>query len=333
MKSEGSGEIYSSLLNHIQTTRNELMIDKNILLTKEHMDKINNSTEIEQILVKNQKSKSRGASILIKLFGNIIKRLIQTSNIEKDSGSGIKMQTLELQQSIYKTLQLFYHGINHIYQLKLKEASLILEKVYDEIGQIVEYYAQNTQITSDLLTVFVQDLKNMIPRIESIQLMVFSRIVFLNELQQTKQNEASQINTDVRADSNENNNIKMEKKKYKNVCLNDIRKWNNVDFEFVKNANTMNLNLKESDDVLFVPQSKLDNRPKLTQFLNSEASLESWKFVHLVPSVNPVHVEPAQFDIASQLLKFPDVLSFAKEERDKKKSFFKKAFSKLFTKK
>ena len=243
------------------------------------------------------------------------------------------MQTLELQQSIYKTLQLFYHGINHIYQLKLKEASLILEKVYDEIGQIVEYYAQNTQITSDLLTVFVQDLKNMIPRIESIQLMVFSRIVFLNELQQTKQNEASQINTDVRADSNENNNIKMEKKKYKNVCLNDIRKWNNIDFEFVKNANTMNLNLKESDDVLFVPQSKLDNRPKLTQFLNSEASLESWKFVHLVPSVNPVHVEPAQFDIASQLLKFPDVLSFAKEERDKKKSFFKKAFSKLFTKK
>ena len=143
-KSEGSAQLYNTLIDYTNGLKADIVIKKLKLLVSDIKNKFDKENNLVKLL-KKKKSPKEASTVgkIVILFINLSKKVKQIKNFEKDFIDHKKMSGYEIQERVYRLLLLYYKAIYYALNNKLDEANYIAKAVADEQKKAVEYCKVN----------------------------------------------------------------------------------------------------------------------------------------------------------------------------------------------
>ena len=325
-KSEGSGQLYTSLLNYIDNMRHEYLIQKILINISQITGKFEEvyKRDVVKLIFQSNKIKNKLCTDIMKLYSNLIKRIKSLKNIDKEGMDPLKVLIMDLREKAYCCFQMFYYAFSFLFQVKFVEAYYLLEHTQENIRKLDEVFEENPDAHNKKTNKLMEEVRGLVSKLEATKCKIQAKLTL------DKSRNIGKLGGNV--ENVENKGI--QGMKTKNEIMKEFTKSFSV-FEGVKDQKYNNYEIETNYNIWeenIIRRIESDsNWPLITDTLNVQ-SLSNMKMVDRIPDIKPLHLSPQLLDVADQFITFPDIGRKLKVMKDKQKGFISKAFGKMFGK-
>jgi len=314
-KSEGSVQIFNSLINYLQSIKLKLSLEKYY----EPAQVFQKCNQFELFFAK-KREKAENPETIIKLYTKLIRSQKQLLNNEKESTQNDpRLQTeYDVLEETYNIFKNVAASGAFIIKRRYAQAYSILEFILAKIESVISTYEkQKLSGASKRVDQQIEDLNSLIKNVEFAKCRLHAKVL---ERESTEFKTLQKGMHDVKIDD-----AKREEGRKSSIYDTLVSKENvAVSFEKLQDfANELGLT-----HVRIEGDKKEDD--KAAQFKESLITAHKGKLpklVNYIPEIKPVHFKPHIFDIAYDYLEYPE-LEEKKEEGGK--GIFTKVFSRFF---
>ena len=313
-KAEGSVQIFNILLQYISILKSQKMIEKQILNLNEFRVKLEKEGVIEKILMPKVKNK-KGSDILlkiVKILGNILKKLRQIHNYEKDSNSPDLVSELELSDKICRAELLFYKELFFLSIWKFEESYFIGNKAYEISMNCKDSFQEKGKTILPYFRYFQEMISEDLKLMKRILLSTHA-LGLLWRVEKTKKPEGNSEKRDT-------------------FKIHSLAETLNPLSNHFYNYNLEKIEMELADSNSITENMNTELLMAREEGIKIKKSLKNAKIINFIPELELLHVKPNIFDIAFSRIEIPDIKGFIDSERQKGKSFLSKTFGKLFGK-
>ncbi len=284
----------------------DVVIKKLQLIVSDLKEKFEAERDVTQLLrhKKNPKESSQLGKVIM-FFANILKKIKQLKNLEKDFVDHKKMAAYEMQERVYRLLLLHYKSQFYAINGKLQEAYYICQTLIEELAKAEEYYKANSGVVSGAKDKFFDEAMALGAKARKFKCLIHC-------VQAMRERKKEKTATE---------GEKRDPKARRAVKYKDALKLAEEEAVERVRLNAWMAELDKAPKDLIVPKGSSRGArkyPRLAEELNMPSDPKKLRVVDLIPPLKSLHVKPYLHDVAGSMIGFPDLEAAIKDIKSKK---------------
>lgn len=306
-KSEGSAQIYNSLIDFTQSLKGEIVIKKLQLIFSDYKDKYDSEVNIETVLLarKNPKVATQVGKIVL-LLSSILKKIKQIKSVEKVFVDQKKVTCYEMQERIYKILLFYYKAQYFGAKNQLRDGYFICQSLADDLKKAEEYYKANLTVLSENKDKFLDEALNIGKKLKRLKCLIHCSFMIKENAKEGRK--VGQKETKAKRAIKYKDAVKL----IKDDAANNVKLTSWV------------TDIATAPKDLFAPKKKEVLYPENADCITLQDNPKKIKIFDLLSHMKQLHVKPFLHDVAGSMIEFPDIDAAIKEAKEKQGGLLKK---------